>query len=206
MALDQQLSSLSRRNFVRLFGAGVTVATASSGFAQQASNSAAPPAPAPPTPRRRVGGVDMGAMRQLPPDTVIISSNENPLGPAKVALDAMVEASPRGGRYDNYWVAAKTEATISEQFGLKPGYVQLFPGSGGPLDMALMSNISPDRGLVCGDPGYEQGPRAAQACNAPLRMVPLTKDTFAHDVRAMAAADPKAGAFYIVNPNNPTGT
>jgi histidinol-phosphate aminotransferase len=198
MRLDQQLTSLSRRNFVRLFGAGVTVAAALPGIAQQASNSGAPAST--PMPRRR-----MGAMGQLPPDTVIISANENPLGPAKVALDAMVEAGPKGGRYANYEVAMKTEETIAEQFGLKQGYVQLYPGSGGPLDMALMSNLSADRGLVCGDPSYEQGPHAAQACKAPLKMVPLTP-TFAHDVRAMAAADPKAGAFYIVNPNNPTGT
>src|SRR5438045_1311921 len=71
--------------------------------------------------------------------------------------------------------------------------------------MALMSNISIERGLVCSDPSYEQGPRAAKACNVPLKLVPLNSN-YAHDVRAMAAADPKAGAFYIVNPNNPTGT
>ncbi len=200
--MEQQQNSLSRRKFVRLMGAGVTVAAALPGLAQQASNSAAPAATS--TPRRRMGA-DMGDMWQLPPDTVIISGNENPLGPAKVALDAMVEAGPLGGRYDRTGIARKTVETVSEQFGLKRGYVELYPGSTGPLDMALMSNIGPDRGLVCGDPSYEQGPRAAQACRAPLKMVPLTAG-FAHDVRAMAAADPRAGAFYIVNPNNPTGT
>jgi len=196
--MEHESSTISRRNFVRLFGAGMTVAAALPGIAQQATNAGAPAAT--PMPRRRLS--DMGP---LPPDTVVISANENPLGPAKVALDAMVEAGPRGGRYANYEAARKTEATIAEQFGLKPGYVELYPGSGGPLDMALMSNISADRGLVCGDPSYEQGPHAAQACKAPLKMVPLTP-TFAHDVRAMVAADPRAGAFYIVNPNNPTGT
>jgi histidinol-phosphate aminotransferase len=30
--------------------------------------------------------------------------------------------------------------------------------------------------------------------------------TYAHDVKAMLAATPNAGAYYIVNPNNPTGT
>jgi histidinol-phosphate aminotransferase len=147
----------------------------------------------------------MGQMRELPPGTVVISSNENPLGPADMAKTAMAEAAPLGARYDKTGVARATVATISEQFGLKPGYVELYPGSGGPLDMALMSSISPDRGLVCGDPSYEQGPRAASAAKAPLKLVPLTS-TYAHDVRAMVAADPKAGAFYIVNPNNPTGT
>jgi histidinol-phosphate/aromatic aminotransferase/cobyric acid decarboxylase-like protein len=35
--------------------------------------------------------------------------------------------------------------------------------------------------------------------------VPLTND-YAHDVKAMVAAAPDAGLFYICNPNNPTGT
>jgi histidinol-phosphate aminotransferase len=39
---------------------------------------------------RRRGASDMDDMRQLPPGTVIISSNENPLGPAQSALTAIV--------------------------------------------------------------------------------------------------------------------
>ena len=35
--------------------------------------------------------------------------------------------------------------------------------------------------------------------------VPLTS-TYAHDVKAMLAAAPDAGMFYICTPNNPTGT
>jgi histidinol-phosphate aminotransferase len=202
MGLEQCTSVVSRRNFVRLFGAGVTVAATLPDFAQQAANT---PEPAPTRWRGMGGAADMAEMRPLPPDTVIISSNENPLGPAQVALTAMTEAGPTGGRYDKFGVARATVKTISEQFGLKPGYVELYPGSGGPLDMALMSSISPDRGLVCADPSYEQGPRAAAAVKAPLKMVPLN-GAYAHDVKAMLAADPKAGAYYIVNPNNPTGT
>ena len=203
MGLEQFNTLVSRRNFVRLFGAGVTVAATLPALAQQTVSSSDPAVP-----RRRGmggGGADMGEMRQLPPDAVIISSNENPLGPAQVALEEMVKAGPTGGRYDKFGVARATVKSISEQFGLKPGYVELYPGSGGPLDMALMSSIGPDRGLVCADPSYEQGPRAAAAAKAPIKMVPLTS-TYAHDVKAMVAADPKAGAFYIVNPNNPTGT
>ncbi len=205
MSLEQFSPVLSRRSFVRLVSAGVTAAATLPTFGQQvASSSNSAPAATPPR-RRGMGGADMGEMRQLSPDTVIISSNENPLGPAPVALAAMVGAGPTGGRYDKFGVARATVQTISDQFGLKPGYVELYPGSGGPLDMALMSSIGSDRGLVCGDPSYEQGPRAAAAANAPLKLVPLTS-SYAHDVRAMVAADPKAGAFYIVNPNNPTGT
>ena len=202
MNIVQTDSALSRRSFVRLFGAGVTLAASGSSFAQQLNGSSASVSGR----RRGDGGApDMGEMRLLPLDTIVISSNENPLGPAQSARAAMADAAALGGRYDKTGIARATVETISEQFGLKPGYVELYPGSGGPLDMALLSNISPDRGLVCGDPSYEQGPRAAATAKAPLKAVPLTS-TYAHDVRAMLAADPKAGAFYIVNPNNPTGT
>ena len=46
---------------------------------------------------------------------------------------------------------------------------------------------------------------AAAATGARVVKVSLTK-TYAHDVKAMIAAAPDAGLFYICNPNNPTGT
>jgi histidinol-phosphate aminotransferase len=116
----------------------------------------------------------------------------------------MGSTAPLGGRYHQE-VSSKAVATFNETFGLKRGYVGLFPGSGGPLDMALMSNIGPDKPLIMGDPSYEQGTRAAQTMKAPLFAVKLTP-TYAHDVKAMLAAHPSPGAYYIVNPNNPTGT
>jgi histidinol-phosphate aminotransferase len=188
---------VSRRSFMRILGAASAAATSLPAFAalQQAGTQAAPP------PAKRGG---MRGMQPLSPDTVIISSNENPLGPAQSALTAICSTASQGGRYhfDEY---VKTIAVFNEQFGLKNDYSALFPGSSGPLDLALMSNIGPDRPLVYGDPSYEQGPRAADVMKAPKYPVPLTA-TYAHDVKAMLKAHPSPGAFYIVNPNNPTGT
>jgi histidinol-phosphate/aromatic aminotransferase/cobyric acid decarboxylase-like protein len=59
--------------------------------------------------------------------------------------------------------------------------------------------------LVTADPGYEAGGRAANFIGSPVIKVPLTS-TYAHDVKAMAAASPTAGLIYVCNPNNPTGT
>ena len=55
------------------------------------------------------------------------------------------------------------------------------------------------------DPGYEAGMLAAGFAHAKVAKVPLKPD-YVNDVKAMAAADPNAGVFYICNPNNPTGT
>jgi histidinol-phosphate aminotransferase len=46
---------------------------------------------------------------------------------------------------------------------------------------------------------------AARDSGSRVVKVPLAKD-YSHDVRAMLAAAPDAGLFYICTPNNPTGT
>ncbi|WP_263380187.1 aminotransferase class I/II-fold pyridoxal phosphate-dependent enzyme [Granulicella paludicola] len=196
------VSGVSRRNFLRTLGAASAAAAAlpaAAAFAQQAAPQAAVGQA-----RRRDFGSDMGETRVMNPNTVIISSNENPLGPASSSLEAISKTASLGGRYHQE-ISAQTVAAFNEIYGLKRGYSALFPGSGGPLDLALMSNIGPDKPLVMADPSYEQGTRAAQAMKAPLFAVKLTP-TYAHDVKAMLAAHPSPGAYYIVNPNNPTGT
>ncbi len=112
-------------------------------------------------------------MQPLSPDTVIISSNEKPAWAGQSALTAICSTASLGGRY-HYDEYMKTITVFNDQFGLKKDYSALFPGSGGPLDLALMSNIGPDKPLVYGDPSYEQGPRAADAMKAPNYPVPLT--------------------------------
>ncbi|MBV9038563.1 MAG: aminotransferase class I/II-fold pyridoxal phosphate-dependent enzyme, partial [Acidobacteriaceae bacterium] len=56
------------------------------------------------------------------------------------------------------------------------------------------------------DPGYEAGERAAKFIGAKTVNVPLRKGTWDHDVKAMLAAAPNGGLYYICNPNNPTGS
>jgi histidinol-phosphate aminotransferase len=140
----------------------------------------------------------------LPPDVVVISMNENALGPAPSALEAILKSAGGGNRYRGDIIQG-TITTAAEMFGLKRAYVGLFPGSAGPLNLALASNLGPDRPLVYADPSYEQGPVIADMVGAPKFGVKLTPN-YAHDVRGMLAATPKAGVYYIVNPNNPTGT
>jgi histidinol-phosphate aminotransferase len=147
---------------------------------------------------------DTDSFRMPDANAVILSSNENPLGPSAGALAAMSAAMRQGGRYHNESKNQVVEA-FRRAFDLKPGYVSIWAGSTPALDVALRCNIGSGKALVVGNPSYEQGPRTAEAMGAQLFSVPLTA-TGAHDVRAMVAATHNAGAYYIVNPNNPTGT
>jgi histidinol-phosphate aminotransferase len=141
---------------------------------------------------------------ELPPDAVKINANENPLGPCPEAAEAIHNIVKKGGRY-LYEETFGFAKILAEQSGLKPEYVTAYAGSSDPLHRTVLAFASPTKSFVTGDPGYEAGARAADFIGAKIVRVPLTKD-HAHDVKAMAAADPNAGVIYICNPNNPTGT
>jgi len=138
------------------------------------------------------------------PGAVVIDANENPLGPCDAARKAIVDMAPQGGRY-SYWLAEEFVKTFTEMEGLKPEYVRVFPGSSEPLHFSVLAFTSPAKGYVTADPGYEAGMKAAKISGTRIVKTPLTK-TYAHDVKAMLAAAPDAGLFYVCSPNNPTGT
>jgi len=146
------------------------------------------------------------AARRRPhaPDAVMIDSNENPLGPCQAARDAMAALLPQGGRYSDN-LTDDLVRTFAQIEGLNPDWINATVGSTPSVSLAFLAFTSPSKSYVAGDPGYELGLHLAPQNGARVVNVPLTK-THAHDVKAMLAAAPDAGIFYICNPNNPTGT
>ena len=139
-----------------------------------------------------------------PAGAVMINSNENPMGPCKEGLEALYKMAQIGGRY-RYDQIDLVQKLMSEQEGVKNDYVRITYGSSPPLHQSVLAFTSPSRPLIMAEPSYESAAGAARVVGAKVIRVPLTKD-YAHDVKAMAAADSNAGLIYIVNPNNPTGT
>lgn len=136
-----------------------------------------------------------------------IDANENPMGPSDAARQAIINITPRGGRY-----LFNGEEELSEIFakqeGLSTDSVMPFAGSSEPLHYTVVAFTSKDKPLVVADPGYEAPMWAAQVVGAPIIKVPLAdpKGEARHDVKAMLAASANPGVIYICNPNNPTGT
>ena len=179
-------SSISRRSFLRIAGAAtVTVPMLTEGHLAWAQ-------------------IGRRTPLNLKPGAVLINANENPMGPSSAACEAIAKAGMAGGRYDFARTIELTKV-FSEQEGLKPEYIDVYAGSTEPLHFSVLAFTSKDRGYVTADPGYEAGAVAAGYAKAKVYKVPLTPN-YAHDVKAMVAADPNAGLFYICNPNNPTGT
>ncbi len=194
--------SSSRRSFLRLaslVAAAPVFSEAQFAYAAQRhilQNAAAQNADAP---RQRMH-------REAPPaDAVLINANENPLGPCQAACEMIAKIAPVGGRYDLWGETSKLTKTFAAQNNLPEDHIAVYAGSSDPLHFSVLAYTSPTRGFVQADPTYEAGGRAAKIAGAKISTVPLTA-SYAHDMKAMVAADPKAGVIYICNPNNPTGT
>jgi len=181
-------SSWSRRSFLQVSAAASTAAALRVMSEPMLAHAAAREVPASP---------DLSS-------AIWIDQNENPLGPCSAAREAVTAMAAQGGRYFTD-LTDDFEKNFAASIGLKPEFVSAFPGSSGPLHHSVLAFTSANRSYVTADPGYEAGMFAANASGARIVKVPLTK-TYAHDVRAMIAAAPDAGMFYVCSPNNPTGT
>ncbi|HEY3936008.1 MAG TPA: pyridoxal phosphate-dependent aminotransferase [Bryobacteraceae bacterium] len=151
----------------------------------------------------------LSMVKNMPPDAVKINANENPLGPCPEAADAIHSVVKSGGRYmyeDTYDLAETMGVVEGVKSGYRNSYVEIFAGSSAPLHQSVLAFCSKERPFVKGDPGYEAGERAAKFIGASTVNVPLRKGTWDHDVKAMLAAAPNGGLYYICNPNNPTGS
>ena len=152
--------------------------------------------------RRMMRGAG-GAGRMNDPDMVRISSNENPMGPCKEGLEALYKVAPMGWRYAPQGDNLEFASLLASTENVPQDHVTPYPGSSIPLANSAAAFTSPTRSWVMAGPGYGSG--AGRWIGAKTIKVPLRKD-YSHDVEAMIKADPNAGAFYICNPNNPTGT
>ena len=136
-------------------------------------------------------------------DYVRISSNENPMGPCKEGLEALVKVAPMGWRYSPGGEQEALVKTISEVEGVPEDHIAVFGGSSDPLHRVTCAFTSPTRSWTMADPGYGGG--APAYVGSKLNRVPL-RSNFSHDVEAMVKADPNAGVYYVCNPNNPSGS
>jgi histidinol-phosphate aminotransferase len=134
-----------------------------------------------------------------------ISLNECWAGPFEPGLKAASLVSPHCNRYSPNDEHGRLMKVISEIENIPEDHVSTWPGSNPALARSIVAYCSPTKGLVLADPSYETPVRAATWLNAPIKKVPLKSD-YSHDVKAMLAANPDAGVYYVCSPNNPTGT
>ncbi|WHO38129.1 pyridoxal phosphate-dependent aminotransferase [Sphingobium sp. AP49] len=153
---------------------------------------------------RTVGAAAQQAAKPVA-GAVRIGANECWTGPFPIAQEAAFKLVREGNRYEPDDEHAKLFAAVAQVEGIPADRIVAWPGSSDPLSRVAVAFASPTKSIVTADPTYEAIWRTGDWLGAKVIKVPLTKDN-AHDVKAMLAADPNAGVYYICSPNNPTGT
>src|SRR5258706_4430757 len=157
----------------------------------------------------RQGG--RGMRPQLPPgvEAIRISSNENPLGPGKAAIDAILGKFPEANRYpfNSTPLDADLEILIARLNTGKRENVVLGVGSQELLKNAARVFLSPTKHLVIPSPTYGDPAGFAQnVLHYTIKSAPVTEKTLKTDLSALLPLVKGAGLVYICNPNNPTAT
>jgi histidinol-phosphate aminotransferase len=147
----------------------------------------------------------------LPPgvEAIRISSNENPLGPGKAAIDAILGKFPEANRYpfNSTPLDADLEILIAKLNTAKRENVVLGVGSQELLKNAARVFMSPTKHLVIPSPTYGDPAGFAQnTLKYTVKSAPVSAGTLKTDLSALLPLVKGAGLVYLCNPNNPTGT
>ncbi|MEA2571102.1 MAG: histidinol-phosphate aminotransferase [Acidobacteriota bacterium] len=154
------MSTLSRRAFAQLVGAGAAAA--------------ALPMPS--------------LLAAVPRDPVVrLSANENPYGPSPAALAAIRDALPLAWRYPDE-AAEQLAETIAQLHGVPANHILLGDGSSEILKLAALAFTGRDRKLAVAVPAFEAIGLYARASGVDVISVPLDRH-FAHDLSALAATN-----------------
>ena len=143
--------------------------------------------------------------RTMPKLRARLLANENPLGIAASAKEALVKAADIGNRYAWSEFAPLKERIAADE-GVTAQHLMMSPGSSDIL-MAAATHFAKGGGTILTSVlTYDDLLRRAQKQGANIVALPMTSD-YKYDLDAIKAKLTDAVKMvYIVNPNNPTGT
>ncbi len=134
-----------------------------------------------------------------------LASNENPVGPSPLAVEAIKKALGELNRYPD-GASYELKRKIAARHGV--GLERIFMGSGSCEVINLLGFLflRPGLNAVMAEHSFAIYALAAMAAGAEAKVVPLRED-YVFDLEAMAdAIDNQTRVVFLGNPNNPTGT
>ena len=186
--------ALSRRNFVRTVGIGAAGALTTSFIGARGRENF-------------IWSALEAPLEAAAPGTIIISSNENPMGPGPKVLDAIKAAfgadGSRPGRYSG--TARDLIDALAKKHGVKPENIVLGCGSTQILRNVTHNFTAKDKPLVATIPTYEECADYATLMGNKVVGVPLDSE-FRPDLDRFADMARGAGLVFYCNPSNPSST
>ena len=144
----------------------------------------------------------------LQPETIIkLASNENPLGPSRLAVAAMRKAIGKVNLYPD-GSAFYLKQRLAQKLGLTPANLILGNGSNEILELighALLTPGEPQTEVVVSEYCFAVYPIVTALFGA--KLVTVAAQNYGHQLKGMLAAiTPNTRVVFVANPNNPTGT
>ncbi len=185
---------VTRRDFVRTIGAGTAAALTTTWVGARGREDA-------------VFGLLEPGLQQAAGPVIPLSSNENPMGPGQVVLDAIRAAFGPAGATPGRYSGATTDLrdVLAKWHHVQPANIALGCGSTQILRTATHVYTARDKALVCTIPSYEECAGYADMLGHPVRPIPLGRD-FKTDLDRFADASRGGGLVFYCNPNNPVAT
>ncbi|MEC8009592.1 MAG: histidinol-phosphate transaminase [Pseudomonadota bacterium] len=143
--------------------------------------------------------------REMGIDTVYkLASNENPVGPSPLAIDAIQRALTQLHRYPDGNAYELREAIASHYF-VNHNQITFGNGSSDILEFAVRAFVEPTDSVVVSQHAFAIYDLATQAIGAEVIKVPA--QNYGHDLVSMAnAVQENTKVVFVANPNNPTST
>ncbi len=136
--------------------------------------------------------------------SIKLASNENPLGPSPLAIQAIIENTKTLNRYPDgsgFYLKSK----LSSKFGLPQTQIIIGNGSNELIELIIRTFLNPGEEAIQPFPTFLVYGKIVTGGGGKMISVPLSD--FRIDLKAMRAAiTPKTKIIFINNPNNPTGS
>lgn len=137
-------------------------------------------------------------------DIIKLASNENPLGPSPLAMQAISESATQVHLYPD-GNAYYLKEDLAAYLGISAEHLILGNGSNDVLQLIAEAYVAPGDEVIYAEGAFVVYSLVTKLCSATAVVVPMVKHT--HDLSAMASAiTDKTKVIFVANPNNPTGT
>ena len=137
-------------------------------------------------------------------DIIKLASNENPLGPSPLAMQAISESVTQVHLYPD-GNAYYLKEDLAAYLGISAEHLILGNGSNDVLQLVAEAYVAPGDEVIYAAGAFVVYSLVTKLCSATAVVVPMVEHT--HDLSAMAAAiTDKTKVIFVANPNNPTGT
>ncbi len=137
------------------------------------------------------------------PDIIKMASNENPLGPSPLGVQAIKDCADRVNMYpDGGCYYLKND--LAELLNVKPENLILGNGSNEILQIIADTFIKPEDEVLYAEQSFVVYTLATKIIGATAVTVPLKDFTYDLDAMIEKITD-KTKVIFIANPNNPTG-